>query len=112
MPLFVYEFSVSRDTRNSTEFWAKKRFSLFVVHWNVAMTFNIKARSVCLKIIDHAFTRLLTYTGAQITHARFNESTEGCGGHAVAQLVEALRFKPEGRRVRFPMVSHWNFSLT
>jgi hypothetical protein len=26
-------------------------------------------------------------------------------GAAVAQLVEALRYKPEGRRVRFPMVS-------
>jgi hypothetical protein len=25
--------------------------------------------------------------------------------HAVAQLVETLRCKPEGRRVRFPMVS-------
>jgi len=27
------------------------------------------------------------------------------GGHAVAQLVEALRYKPEGRELRFPMVS-------
>ena len=26
-------------------------------------------------------------------------------GHAVAQLVEALRYKPERLRVRFPMVS-------
>jgi hypothetical protein len=26
-------------------------------------------------------------------------------GHVVAQLVEALRYKPEGRGVRFPMVS-------
>jgi hypothetical protein len=26
-------------------------------------------------------------------------------GHAVAQLVEALRYKPEGRGVGFPMVS-------
>jgi hypothetical protein len=25
--------------------------------------------------------------------------------HALAQLVEALRYKPEGKRVRFPMVS-------
>jgi hypothetical protein len=33
------------------------------------------------------------------------------GGHAVAQLVEALRYKPEG----FGLDSrwcHWNFSLT
>jgi hypothetical protein len=26
-------------------------------------------------------------------------------GHAVAQLVEALRYEPERSRVRFPMVS-------
>jgi hypothetical protein len=25
--------------------------------------------------------------------------------HAVAQLIEALRYNPEGRWVRFPMVS-------
>ena len=29
-----------------------------------------------------------------------------CGGHVVAQLVEALRYKPECR------VFDWNFSLT
>jgi hypothetical protein len=35
-----------------------------------------------------------------------------CGwGHAVGQLVEALRYKPEGRG--FDSRScHWNFSLT
>jgi hypothetical protein len=32
-------------------------------------------------------------------------------GHAVAQLVEALRFKPEGRGFDFRWC-HWNFSLT
>jgi hypothetical protein len=26
-------------------------------------------------------------------------------GHAVAQLIEALRYKPEGRGVDFPMMS-------
>ena len=31
-------------------------------------------------------------------------------GHAVAQLIEALRYKPEGRR--FDSRCHWNFSLT
>ena len=31
--------------------------------------------------------------------------THFCWGHAVAQLVEALRYKPEGRGVRFPIVS-------
>jgi hypothetical protein len=32
-------------------------------------------------------------------------------GHAVAQLVEALRYKPEGRGFDSRW-SHWNFSLT
>jgi hypothetical protein len=32
-------------------------------------------------------------------------------GHAVAQLVEALRYKPAGRRFDSRR-SHWNFSLT
>ena len=32
-------------------------------------------------------------------------------GHAVAQLVEALRYKPEGRGCD-SRCSHWNFSLT
>jgi len=33
------------------------------------------------------------------------------GGHAVAQLVEALRYKPEGRGFDSRWC-HWNFSLT
>jgi len=32
-------------------------------------------------------------------------------GHAVAQLVEALRYKPEGRGFD-SWLCHWNFSLT
>ena len=31
-------------------------------------------------------------------------------GHAMAQLVEALRYKPEGRGFDSPWC-HWNFSL-
>jgi hypothetical protein len=34
-----------------------------------------------------------------------------CGGHAVAQLVETLRYKPEGRGFDSRWY-HWNFSLT
>ena len=33
------------------------------------------------------------------------------GGHAVAQLVEALRYKPEGGGFDSQWC-HWNFSLT
>jgi len=32
-------------------------------------------------------------------------------GHTVAQLVEALRYRPEGCRFR-SWLCHWNFSLT
>jgi len=32
-------------------------------------------------------------------------------GHALAQLVEALRYRPEGRGLDSRW-SHWNFSLT
>jgi len=32
-------------------------------------------------------------------------------GHTMAQLVEALRYKPEGR-VFYSRRCHWNFSLT
>jgi len=34
-----------------------------------------------------------------------------CRGHAVAQLVEALRYKPEGRGFDSRW-RHWNFPLT
>ena len=33
------------------------------------------------------------------------------GGHAVARLVEALRYKPEGRGFD-SLMCRWNFSLT
>ena len=35
----------------------------------------------------------------------------GAEGHAVAQLFEAVRFKPKGRGFDSPWC-HWNFSLT
>ena len=34
-----------------------------------------------------------------------------CAGHAVAQLVEALLYKPDGRGFDSRLF-HWNFSLT
>ena len=37
--------------------------------------------------------------------------SKGITGHAVAQLVEALRYKPEGRGFDRRWC-HWNFSLT
>ena len=38
-------------------------------------------------------------------------TTEYLGGHAVAQLVEALRYKPEGHGFDSGWC-HWNFSFT
>jgi hypothetical protein len=35
----------------------------------------------------------------------------GARGHAVAQLIEALRYKTEGREFDFRLC-HWNFVLT
>ena len=42
---------------------------------------------------------------------RFDKITGGLGGAAVAQLVEALRYKSEGRGFDSRWC-HWNFSLT
>jgi len=39
------------------------------------------------------------------------EFTSPDWGHVVAQLVEALRYKPEGRSFD-SRLCHWNFSLT
>jgi hypothetical protein len=43
----------------------------------------------------------------QVYSVRYNMSVE----HAVAQLVEALRYKPEGSWFDFRWC-HWNFLLT
>ena len=45
-----------------------------------------------------------------IDHCTLWQYSKG-GGHAVAQLVEALRYKLEGRRFDSRWC-HWNFSLT
>jgi len=41
----------------------------------------------------------------------FKAPFRGAMGHAVAHLVEALRYKPEGRGFDSRWC-HWNFSLT
>jgi len=45
------------------------------------------------------------------THKEKNECYNQSTGIAVAQLVEAMRYKPEGRRFDSRWC-HWNFSLT
>jgi hypothetical protein len=45
-------------------------------------------------------------TGKLLFHDKFKfQMPHNYPGHAVVQLVEALHYKPEGRGVRFPMVS-------
>ena len=48
-------------------------------------------------------------TPAQDYHSTLRNIPEG--GHAVAQLVEALRYKPEGQGFDSRWC-HWKFSLT
>jgi hypothetical protein len=40
-----------------------------------------------------------------------NLTIQDVAGHAVAHLVEALRYKLQGRRIDYGWC-HWNFSLT
>ena len=71
-------------------------------------------------LVDPAFTEQLRII-CEFTHLRqsyfinlFNHvfiSYMGGGVHTVAQLVEALRYKPESRGFDSRWC-HWNFSLT
>jgi hypothetical protein len=48
---------------------------------------------------------------SNLPHFRLITSYKNVGGYAVAQLVEALRYKPEGRGFDSRWC-HWIFSLT
>jgi len=48
---------------------------------------------------------------AQMDNDDLFQNTFWIGGHAVAQLVEALRYKAEGRGFNSRWC-HWNFSMT
>ena len=47
----------------------------------------------------------------ELTYKKLSNYTSMIGGHAVAQFVERLRYKPRGRGVDSRWC-HWNFSLT
>jgi len=55
--------------------------------------------------------RLLVLQCSDVLLVIFYRFVYGCMGHAVAQLVEALRYKSEGRGFDSRWC-HWNFSLT
>jgi hypothetical protein len=59
--------------------------------------------------IRQIFKCLIWYT-VHLLYAEFRPVTAQLG-HAVAHLVEALRYKPEGRGFD-SRCCHWNFSLT
>ena len=66
----------------------------------------------------YALDRTATGTGARTykidkyeTETKYLIKIILCKGHAVAQLVEALRYKSEGRGFDSRWC-HWNFSLT
>jgi hypothetical protein len=57
------------------------------------------------------FPALYSFDTATKTLSLFTVSTKGLLGYAVVQLVETLRYKPEGRWFDFRW-SHWNFSVS
>jgi len=52
-----------------------------------------------------------SYTGYAILVTRLDVHYLDIGGHTVVQFVQALRYKPAGRRFNSQWC-HWNFSLT
>jgi hypothetical protein len=66
----------------------------------------IKLGTCILNVLCHLYIKYF-----KVNAFIFNVIFKMGGGHTVAQLVEALRYKPEGRGF-VPRWSHWNFSLT
>ena len=52
-----------------------------------------------------------SYALDKIWYRRYSQQYDAAWRYAVAQLVEALRYKPEGRGFDSRWC-HWNFSLT
>jgi hypothetical protein len=65
-------------------------------------------KDVLIKAADPVCIQMATAVGMPL---RYKEEKLEYGGHAVAQLVEALRYKPEGRGLDSRWC-HWIFSLT
>ena len=63
----------------------------------------------CSKLNNYVFERLQQFSPR--TFSGIYATYENSVGHAVAQLVEALRYKSEGRRFDSRWC-HWNFLLT
>ena len=58
-----------------------------------------------------SFTRTVSFTAVPSGLAVFSTATGAARGYGVAQLIETLRYKPEGRGFHSRWC-RWNFSLT
>jgi hypothetical protein len=68
---------------------------------------------LCVTVVDTFIERIRYnfYFWLQMLLNFLHKGWGGGRGHAVVQLVEALRYKPEGRGFNSKLC-HWNFSLT
>jgi len=92
LDLILSVFCNTGCTVNLDKSWALQVSNRFSAYLSFLMTFNFTANGQDLP----------TYVNDSLFYAR---------GHAVAHLVEALRYKSEVRGFDFRWC-HWNFSLT
>ena len=88
-------------------YWLSPICRVFTVTYLKQTMFSgyIFAAALYLQFMLH----VILFSMLNVLH--FYISTFRTGRHAVTQLVEALRYKPEGRGFDFRWC-HWNFSLT
>jgi hypothetical protein len=87
-----------------------KKFSFrltpyFDMLWLSYMVMNIDVFVYCYLLLFYILSKFI------VTKTSYLYKIHCDSGHAVAQLVEALCYKPEGRGFDFRWC-HWNFSLT
>jgi hypothetical protein len=80
---------------------------------NLICTDSVPSSRKCLPDYRVGTRGIVRYMKAQIFNKFYFEMSVYIRGHTVAQLVEALCYKPEGRGVRFPRMSlDFIFSFT
>jgi len=72
---------------------------------------QLLAPATSLLVLDRKLVESQDPSGCKSKRKAIFTSAENGKGHAVAQLVEALRYKSEGRGFDARRY-HWNFSLT
>ena len=66
---------------------------------------HITQHTTQLHNVSHSQVVSVAPCGVRIFPCVLYECTASIQGHGVAQLIEVPHYKPEGPRVRFPMVS-------